>query len=96
MSNQATVKKEPLTKVSAGDKYRVNNKNDEKMKPLPAKMIVRNAEAQVGKELPYDLITYNCEHFVTELRYGVPECDQVCPHPMSPYSVVHKPGIGRP
>lgn len=77
------MKRELLSVVAGKDKYRVNNKHDDKYKPLPPSKIVQRAEALVGKEMPYDLTTNNCEHFVNELRYGVPRSDQVRPQPVS-------------
>lgn len=77
LSVNAMVKKEPLTKVTAGCKYRVNNKYDKKIKPLPAKKIVHEAEKLVGKVINYNLITNNCEHFATKLRYEDPRSGQV-------------------
>lgn len=79
LSVNALVKKEPLTKVTAGCKYRVNNKYDKKIKPLPAKKIVQEAEKLVGKVMNYNLATNNCEHFATKLRYEDPRSGQVCP-----------------
>lgn len=88
LSTRAVVKKEPLTEVAAGKKYRVNNKHDRRFQPLPREAIVRNAERQVGKVKAYNLTLENCEHFATEMRYGVACSDQVrlspgpqqCPH----------------
>ncbi|XP_064241756.1 phospholipase A and acyltransferase 1-like isoform X2 [Passer domesticus] len=42
-----------------------------------AKEIIRRAELCIGEEVPYNLIASNCEHFVTELRYGVGVSGQV-------------------
>ncbi|XP_005857579.2 PREDICTED: HRAS-like suppressor 3 [Myotis brandtii] len=71
------VKKELLYFVAGDDKYRVNNKYDQKNKPLPPREIVRRAEEKVGQEMCYKLTSENCEHFVTKLRYGVSRSDQV-------------------
>lgn len=59
------------------DKYQVNNKHDDKYTPLPASKIIQRAEELVGQEVLYKLTSENCEHFVNELRYGVPRSDQV-------------------
>ncbi|KAK5917110.1 hypothetical protein CgunFtcFv8_012028 [Champsocephalus gunnari] len=40
-------------------------------------IIVREACRMVGQELPYSLTSHNCEHFVTELRYGISQSRQV-------------------
>uniref|UniRef100_A0A8D2DN18 LRAT domain-containing protein n=1 Tax=Sciurus vulgaris TaxID=55149 RepID=A0A8D2DN18_SCIVU len=78
------VKKELLSVVAGGDKYRVNNKHDDKYEPLPPKKIVQKAEKMVGKEVPYSVTSQNCEHFVNGLRYEVSRSDQVCPQSVSP------------
>ncbi|XP_060032175.1 phospholipase A and acyltransferase 2-like [Erinaceus europaeus] len=77
LTDKAVVKKELLSKVAGRDRYRVNNKHDDKYSPLPTNKIVQRAEEQVGREVPYKLTSENCEHFVNELRYGVPRSDQV-------------------
>ncbi|XP_012633301.1 phospholipase A and acyltransferase 2 isoform X3 [Microcebus murinus] len=77
LADKAKVKKELLSVVAGGDRYRVNNKHDDKYPPLPSNKIVRRAEEAVGKELRYSLTGDNCEHFVNELRYGVSRSDQV-------------------
>ncbi|XP_058875956.1 phospholipase A and acyltransferase 2-like isoform X1 [Acipenser ruthenus] len=74
---KAVIRKDLLREVAGGDRYRVNNKLDSKYSPRPVNKIVREAEQQVGKEVPYSLATKNCEHFVTELRYGCGESQQV-------------------
>ncbi|NXD38467.1 PA216 protein, partial [Copsychus sechellarum] len=73
----AKVKKELLMKVAGKDKWRVNNKYDRSRTPRPVKEIIRHAERWVGREVPYDVLRSNCEHFVTELRYGDAVSDQV-------------------
>ncbi|XP_044919902.1 phospholipase A and acyltransferase 3 isoform X1 [Mustela putorius furo] len=77
LTEKAIVKKELLCDVVGRDKYQVNNKHDDKYSPLPPSKIVQRAEELVGQELPYSLPCENCEHFVNELRYGVPRSDQV-------------------
>lgn len=81
LTEKAVVKKELLCDVVGRDKYQVNNKHDDKYSPLPPSKIVQRAEELVGQELPYSLRCENCEHFVNELRYGVPRSDQVRPQP---------------
>ncbi|XP_077901907.1 phospholipase A and acyltransferase 2-like [Ictidomys tridecemlineatus] len=77
VAERAIVKKELLSVVAGGDRYRVNNKHDKKYDPLPPTKIVKQAEKMVGKEVPYSLTSDNCEHFVNALRYGVSRSDQV-------------------
>lgn len=75
--NKATVKREKLKDVAGDDKYRINNLLDEKYEPRPIKEILQDAETTLGKELPYNLLTMNCEHFVTKFRNGKPYSRQV-------------------
>lgn len=77
LTDKALVKKELLETVVGKNRYRVNNKHDIKYPTLPIPKIVRRAEEMVGQELEYKVTSENCEHFVTELRYGVPKSDQV-------------------
>ncbi|XP_030135796.1 phospholipase A and acyltransferase 1 [Taeniopygia guttata] len=73
----AKVKKQLLKDVVGNDKWRVNNKYDRSRTPFPVKKIIQRAEKCVGREVPYDVLNKNCEHFVTELRYGEGVSDQV-------------------
>ncbi|XP_027711950.1 HRAS-like suppressor 3 [Vombatus ursinus] len=77
LTDKATVKKEPLHVVVGTDKYQVNNKHDNRYPPLPPSKIVQRALEEVGKDVLYKLTSENCEHFVNELRYGIPLSDQV-------------------
>ncbi|KAM9470551.1 retinoic acid receptor responder 3-like [Clarias gariepinus] len=77
MENKAVVKKEKLSDVAGNDKYTINNQLDTKYKPHPVDEILKEAESFVGKDLPYSVVSKNCEHFVTCLRYGKPESQQV-------------------
>lgn len=77
LTDKAIVKKELLRDVAGRDKYQVNNKHDSEYTPLPLNKIIQRAERLVGQEVLYRLTSENCEHFVNELRYGVPRSDQV-------------------
>ncbi|XP_068411154.1 phospholipase A and acyltransferase 3 isoform X1 [Eschrichtius robustus] len=77
LADKAIVKKDRLCDVAGRDRYQVNNKHDGKYAPLPPNKIVQRAEELVGQEVLYKLTSENCEHFVNELRYGVPRSDQV-------------------
>ncbi|XP_060642780.2 phospholipase A and acyltransferase 3-like [Anolis sagrei] len=70
------VKKERLSHVAWDNKYWVNNIYDHKKKPRKPEDIVYLAKAMVGKEMDYDLLQGNCEHFATMLRYGDPKSKQ--------------------
>ncbi|KAM7013469.1 phospholipase A and acyltransferase 1-like isoform 2-T2 [Passerculus sandwichensis] len=67
---RAKVKKELLKVVVENHKWRVNNKYDCYCTPFPVEMIIQRAELCIDKELRYDVLSLNCEHFVTILRYG--------------------------
>lgn len=77
LAEKAIVKKEELWDVVGTDKWSINNSLDEKYKPRPAHVIVRDACSRVGQELPYCVFRSNCEHFTNELRYGKAESRQV-------------------
>lgn len=79
LTDKAIVKKDRLCDVAGRDRYQVNNKHDDKYSPLPPSKIVQQAEELVGQEVLYKLTSENCEHFVNELRYGIPRSDQVRP-----------------
>lgn len=70
--------------------FQVNNLLDGVYQPQPCGLIVKEALGMVGEELLYCLYTYNCEHFVTWLRYGRAESRQVrTPPPSLQYSSSH-------
>lgn len=77
LSTQAVVKKESLTQVAGKNEYRVNSKYDQKFPPRAPSDIVARAEALVGQVMPYVLSEKNCEHFATQMRYGVAVSEQV-------------------
>ncbi|XP_047372426.1 phospholipase A and acyltransferase 4 [Sciurus carolinensis] len=74
---KATVKRERLEDVARGCSFQVNNYLDDMYKPQPAEKIISCAEKLIGKELRYNLLGWNCEHFVTHLRYGKSHSEQV-------------------
>lgn len=73
----AVVKKEQLWDVVGTDQWEINNSLDKKYKPHRAKHIVRDANAQVGREVDDSILFWNCEHFVKNLRFGKVESRQV-------------------
>ncbi|XP_070086151.1 phospholipase A and acyltransferase 1 isoform X1 [Equus caballus] len=70
LSSRAVVKQEPLRDVAGGCRYRVNNYLDHKYRPQPVNKIIGAAKEMVGEEIEYSVLSRNCEHFVTNLRYG--------------------------
>ncbi|XP_059202153.1 phospholipase A and acyltransferase 3-like [Centropristis striata] len=77
LTEKAVVKKEELWDVVGTSQWIINNGLDKEYKPREAHIIVREANAKVGSELPYCVFRENCEHFVNELRYGKAESRQV-------------------
>ncbi|KAJ7989994.1 hypothetical protein DPEC_G00310250 [Dallia pectoralis] len=75
--DRTKVKIEKIWDVAGTDEWRVNNHLDDKYKVRPIQEILRDAKGYVGTILPYCLFSQNCEHFVTELRYGKAESRQV-------------------
>ncbi|KFP34124.1 Phospholipid-metabolizing enzyme A-C1, partial [Colius striatus] len=69
-SNRARVKIQLLKDVVGSNTYRVNNKYDNTCTPLPVHVIIQRAQSFVNKEVSYNVLDSNCEHFVTMLRYG--------------------------
>ncbi|XP_043542667.1 phospholipase A and acyltransferase 3-like [Chiloscyllium plagiosum] len=76
-TEKACIRKDPLGLVVGCDRYRVNNIFDGKMAVRPTQEILKEAESRVGEEVDYSVHSANCEHFVTDLRYGVARSGQV-------------------
>ncbi|XP_032924731.1 phospholipase A and acyltransferase 1-like [Catharus ustulatus] len=74
---KSKVIKERLKEATGNDNWRVNNKYDHCRTPFPVEEIIRRAESEIGKVMPYHLFNKNCEHFVTKLRYGEAVSEQV-------------------
>ncbi|KAM6389157.1 phospholipase A and acyltransferase 1 [Pluvialis apricaria] len=77
LSGKAFVRKQLLKEAVGNNKYRVNNKYDGTHTPFPVRVIIRRAERCVNREVQYDVVNNNCEHFVTMLRYGEAVSEQV-------------------
>jgi len=71
------VRKDKLQDLAGSDPWVINNSLDRERYPRPPTEIVKEARERVGKRLKYNLLNYNCEHFVKELRYGAAVSDQV-------------------
>ncbi|XP_058471737.1 phospholipase A and acyltransferase 4-like isoform X2 [Solea solea] len=74
-NSSGEVRRDKLSDVRNGDNYRVNYFLDKKYKPRNPDVIVKEAKSRIGPS-KYDVFTYNCEHFATEMRYGKPESRQ--------------------
>ncbi|XP_014648453.1 PREDICTED: retinoic acid receptor responder protein 3 isoform X1 [Ceratotherium simum simum] len=81
LSSRAVVKQERLQDVVGGCRYRVNNYLDHQYRPRPVDEIISSAKEEIGEEVEYSVVSKNCEHFVTCLRYGKACCRQVRPSP---------------
>uniref|UniRef100_A0A674C861 Retinoic acid receptor responder 3 n=1 Tax=Salmo trutta TaxID=8032 RepID=A0A674C861_SALTR len=92
LCDTAVVTKESLEEIVGKDRFLVNNLLDGKHKPRSVYDILRDARSLLGLEMPYCILRGNCEHFVTELRYGKGESRQVCA--VSQPAVIGSP-IGR-
>ncbi|XP_036151763.1 uncharacterized protein LOC118649083 [Myotis myotis] len=64
------VKKELLVEVVGNCSFKVNNYLDHLYKPWPIKKIIEFGNWLVGKNMKHPDQSRNCEHFVTDLRYG--------------------------
>ncbi|XP_015425306.1 PREDICTED: uncharacterized protein LOC102756241 [Myotis davidii] len=64
------VKRQLLVEVLENCSFKVNNHLDHLYKPRPVHEMLRSAKEMVGKEMEYSVLRRNCEHFVTDLRYG--------------------------
>ncbi|KAG7510792.1 hypothetical protein JOB18_031791 [Solea senegalensis] len=76
-TSTAEVRRDKLQEVVGCNKFIIKNLLDDQYKPREPDVIVRDACRMVGRYLRYNLVTHNCEHFVTNLRYGKPESRQV-------------------
>ncbi|KAB1272715.1 Ca-independent N-acyltransferase [Camelus dromedarius] len=76
-SSRAVVKYSRLEDVLHGCPWKVNNKLDATYLPLPVDKIIQRTKKMINKIVQYSLIDGNCEHFVNDLRYGVPRSQQV-------------------
>ncbi|XP_006149860.1 retinoic acid receptor responder protein 3-like [Tupaia chinensis] len=77
LSSTAVVKQERLKDVVGNCDYQINNYLDHRYRPRPVEEIISSAKEKVGKKMEYSVLTKNCEHFVTDLRYGTSWSKQV-------------------
>ncbi|CAL8272790.1 unnamed protein product [Arctogadus glacialis] len=68
---KAMVKYEELKAVVGDDKWEIHNLMDDVHRPQDAKIIVTKARQLVGTQRQYHVLSHNCEHFATEMRYGI-------------------------
>ncbi|XP_056281976.1 phospholipase A and acyltransferase 4-like [Pseudoliparis swirei] len=72
----AQVMRHKIWEVVCNDRFQINNLLDDKYEPRERHVIVREACRMVGSVLKYSVVSLNCEHFATQLRYGRPESRQ--------------------
>ncbi|XP_053289708.1 uncharacterized protein LOC128450330 isoform X2 [Pleuronectes platessa] len=69
-SSRGKVKCEKFTDVVGSDRYQINNLLDDLYDARDTSIMVKEASAMVGRNPQYNLVTYNSEHFASEMRYG--------------------------
>ena len=67
----AYVRRARLQDVVSGRKFYKNNMLDTSHPPLPVEEILKQAMLYVGEQWDYNLLSSNCEHFVSMMRYGL-------------------------
>ncbi|XP_060938173.1 phospholipase A and acyltransferase 4-like [Limanda limanda] len=72
-SSTGKVKLEKLAAVVGNHRCQVNNLLDNRRKACQPSVIVKKAREMVGRNLPYNVASYNSKHFATEIRYGEAE-----------------------
>lgn len=79
-AEEAVIRKSLLSSVVADNTCRINNKEvPAKERNLCAKdteLVVKEAIDKVGSTVEYNLLTLNCEHYLTLWKYGHPWSDQ--------------------
>uniref|UniRef100_G1Q5U4 LRAT domain-containing protein n=1 Tax=Myotis lucifugus TaxID=59463 RepID=G1Q5U4_MYOLU len=73
------VNRQLLVEVLGNCSYKVNNHLDHLYKPRPIGEMLRSGKEMIGKKMEYSILSRNCEHFVTDLRYGKAYSRQVRP-----------------
>jgi hypothetical protein len=78
---RAMVFSKSLTEVAGSDYCRVNNKvrsaENRGLKPRSEEEIMESVQKSMNKGFDYNILYYNCEHKVTEWKFGLPFSDQV-------------------
>ncbi|KAJ7322567.1 hypothetical protein JRQ81_018854 [Phrynocephalus forsythii] len=75
-TKKALVKKDRLLDACGRHQWKVNNKYDKSHPPKNVEDIVRTALSYVGEEVAYNVLSRNCEHFATLVRYDQPDSQQ--------------------
>ncbi|XP_078658220.1 uncharacterized protein LOC144903705 [Branchiostoma floridae x Branchiostoma belcheri] len=75
-NGKAEIREDSFWDIVGDSLARINNYLDKERDPLPGPEIVRRAREKLG-DVGYNLLSKNCEHFVTWCRYGVEISHQV-------------------
>ncbi|XP_023229561.1 phospholipid-metabolizing enzyme A-C1-like [Centruroides sculpturatus] len=79
-TKHVTVKLASLVDVAGVSGVRINNKEvpakEKSLPPLPVDEVLQRALAVIGTKVNYNFLTKNCEHYVTEWKYGRGWSDQ--------------------
>ncbi|XP_076355015.1 phospholipase A and acyltransferase 2-like [Tachypleus tridentatus] len=79
-NDHAVVKIARLEQVAGFNGVRINNKvvpaKDRGLKCLLPNQVIKRAFENLNKEVPYNFLSRNCEHYVTEWKYGIGWSDQ--------------------
>lgn len=80
-SDTAMVRLSSLADVAGPSGVRVNNKSvgakERGLEPLPLDEILQNCYSDLEKQVGFNMLTRNSEHYVTDWKYGKGWSDQV-------------------
>ena len=80
-TEHAVVREHFLIDIAVSSFVRVNNKEvpakERGMASFDSDTVVANAKSMVGSRVVYNMLTKNCEHYLTEWKYGKAWSDQV-------------------
>ncbi|KAM6982984.1 phospholipase A and acyltransferase 2-like [Tautogolabrus adspersus] len=72
------IRRMPIGEVTVPEGSHVSiGNNRHAFKPTEQEDMRRRRDALLGQELTYKLLTLNCEHFATFVRYGKAVCNQI-------------------
>ncbi|KAM3872237.1 phospholipase A and acyltransferase 2-like [Diretmus argenteus] len=75
---ETKVRRMPVAKVTVPDGAHVSiSNNRHAFRPSAPDDMKQRCDAIIDEEFPYQLFTFNCEHFATFVRYGKAVCNQI-------------------
>ncbi|KAK7487186.1 hypothetical protein BaRGS_00021538, partial [Batillaria attramentaria] len=77
--DKAVIKGDDFWTVVGDDRAEIENMLDKWLKPYPAEVVLARATRDSSDERRYNVLTNNCEHFVTSCRYGYAYSEQAEP-----------------